>query len=37
MILKYFEYFGVVLTVVNQEGRIHASEIREIVAIRTGV
>jgi restriction system protein len=37
MILKYFEYFGVVLTVVKQEGRIHASEIREIVAIRTGV
>lgn len=37
MILKYFEYFGVVLAVVDEEGRIHTSEIREIVATRTGV
>lgn len=37
MILKYYEYFGVVLEVVSEKGRIHASEIREIVALRTGV
>jgi len=37
MILKYFEYFGVVLEVVSEQGRIHASEIREIVAMRTAV
>lgn len=37
MILKFYEYFGVVLEVVEERGRIHASDIREVVAIRTGV
>jgi hypothetical protein len=37
MILKFYEYFGVVLNVVAESGRIHASDIREVVAVRTGV